>query len=158
MIKFKTKSVLHVALEKLESDSESILPLNYTNIMSIKALILKTLRNGLGLVIVFLDWLSRPKKTIRSDVDQKAAQDAMRGLSLYQFYACPFCVKTRRAIHELNVGIEVRDINKNAAHREQLESATGKVKVPCLRIEEGDNVRWMNESNDIIKFLQMRAA
>jgi len=106
--------------------------------MSIKALILKTLRNGLGLIIVFLDWLSRPKKKIRS--------------------ACPFCVKTRRAIHELNVGIEVRDINKNAAHREQLESATGKVKVPCLRIEEGDNVRWMHESNDIIKFLQMRAA
>jgi len=126
--------------------------------MSIKSLILKTIRNGLGLIIVFFDWVSRPKKTIRSDEDQKVAQNAMRGLSLYQFYACPFCVKTRRAIHQLNVTIEARDINRNPAHREQLESATGKVKVPCLRIEEGENVRWMHESDDIIKFLQMRAA
>lgn len=130
----------------------------HRNIMSIKALILKAARNGLGLVIVFFDSLSRPKKIKRSDIDQKSTQDAMKGLSLYQFYACPFCVKVRRAVHQLNIVIEARDINKNPAHREQLESATGKVKVPCLRIEEGDNVRWMHESDEIIKFLQMRAA
>ena len=126
--------------------------------MSIKALILKSVRNGLGLIIVFFDSISRPKKITRPDDDQKAVQASMKGLSLYQFYACPFCVKTRRAIHQLNVSIETRDINKNPAHREQLEMATGKVKVPCLRIEEGDNVRWMHESDDIIDFLKMRAA
>ena len=126
--------------------------------MSIKALILKSVRNGLGLIIVFFDSISRPKKITRSDDDQKAIQASMKGLSLYQFYACPFCVKTRRAIHQLNVSIETRDINKNPAHREQLKMATGKVKVPCLRIEEGDNVRWMHESDDIIDFLKMRAA
>ena len=126
--------------------------------MSIKALILKAVRNGLGLIIVFIDFINRPKKTIRSEADQHAAQEAMKGLSLYQFYACPFCVKTRRALHALNVSVEARDINKNPAHREQLEIATGKIKVPCLRIEEGDSVRWMHESNDIIDFLKMRAA
>ena len=82
----------------------------------------------------------------------------MKGISLYQFYACPFCVKTRRAIHQLNIDIELRDINKNPSHREQLEAATGKIKVPCLRIEQGDEVRWMHESDDIIEFLTMRAA
>ena len=126
--------------------------------MSIKARTLKAVRNGLGLIIVFFDKISRPKKTIRSEAEQKTAQAAMQGLSLYQFYACPFCVKTRRAIHQLNVSLETRDINKNAAHREQLESATGKIKVPCLRIEENDKVRWMHESDEIIKFLQMRVA
>lgn len=126
--------------------------------MSIKALTLKAVRNGLGLIIVFFDKISRPKKAIRSEAEQENAQAAMQGLSLYQFYACPFCVKTRRAIHQLNVSLETRDINKNAAHREQLESATGKIKVPCLRIEENDKVRWMHESDDIIKFLQMRVA
>ena len=120
--------------------------------------ILKALRNGLGLIIVFLDFLTRPKKTIRSEQDQKHIQSSMKGLSLYQFYACPFCVKTRRAIHQLNVSIEYRNINTNPAHREQLEIATGKVKVPCLRIEEGDDVRWMHESDEIINFLKMRAA
>ena len=126
--------------------------------MSIKARTLKAVRNGLGLIIVFFDKISRPKKTIRSEAEQRTAQAAMQGLSLYQFYACPFCVKTRRAIHQLNVSLETRDINKNAAHREQLESATGKIKVPCLRIEENDKVRWMHESDEIIKFLQMRVA
>lgn len=126
--------------------------------MSIKARTLKAVRNGLGLIIVFFDKISRQKKTIRSEAEQRTAQAAMQGLSLYQFYACPFCVKTRRAIHQLNVSLETRDINKNAAHREQLESATGKIKVPCLRIEENDKVRWMHESDEIIKFLQMRVA
>jgi len=95
---------------------------------------------------------------MRSNQDQGAAQSAVNGLSLYQFYACPFCVKTRRAIHQLNVNIEVRDINKNPMHREQLEIGGGKIKVPCLRIEEGDGVRWLYESDEIIKFLGMRVA
>jgi len=122
------------------------------------AIVLKVTRNALGLVIVFINWLTRPKKTIRSESQQKSIQEAMKGISLYQFYACPFCVKTRRAIHQLNIDIELRDINKNPSHREQLEAATGKIKVPCLRIEQGDEVRWMHESDDIIEFLTMRAA
>jgi len=126
--------------------------------MSPVSLLLKALRNGLGLIIVFFDWLSRPKKTVRSAQEQDAAQAAVKGLSLYQFYACPFCVKTRRAIHQLNVNIEARDINKNPMHREQLELGGGRVKVPCLRIEEGDDVRWLYESDEIIKFLTMRVA
>jgi len=120
--------------------------------------LLKALRNGLGLIIVFIDWLSRPKKIKRSDDEQQQVQNRMQGISLYQFYACPFCVKTRRAIHQLNIAIEGRDINKNPMHREQLEAGGGKVKVPCLRIEEGDDVRWLYESDEIINFLQMRAA
>jgi len=126
--------------------------------MSPISFLLKALRNGLGLIIVFFDWLSRPKKNVRSNQDQEAAQNAVKGLSLYQFYACPFCVKTRRAIHQLNGNIETRDINKNPMHREQLEAGGGKVKVPCLRIEEGDAVKWLYESDEIIRFLNMRVA
>ena len=82
----------------------------------------------------------------------------MQGLSLYQFFACPFCTKTRRAIHKLNVNVEARDINKSPEYREQLEQGGGRVKVPCLRIEEKGEVRWMYESNDIISFLENRLA
>ena len=126
--------------------------------MSPISILIKALRNGLGLIIVFFDWLSRPRKTIRSPQDQQTAQDAVKGLSLYQFYACPFCVKTRRAIHQLNVTIEARDINKNPMHREQLEMGGGKVKVPCLRIDNGTETQWMYESNDIIEYLEKRVA
>ena len=80
----------------------------------------------------------------------------MQGLSLYQFFACPFCTKTRRAIHRLNVNIEARDINKTPEYRQQLETEGGRVKVPCLRIEDQDEVRWLYESNEIINFLENR--
>ncbi len=124
--------------------------------MSLKSLILKGARNGLGLIIVFFDWISRPKGMQRSEQDQRKAQTAMQGLSLYQFFACPFCTKTRRAIHRLNVNVEARDINKNPQHRVDLEAGAGRVKVPCLRIEENGKVRWLHESDDIISFLEHR--
>ncbi len=82
----------------------------------------------------------------------------MQGLSLYQLYACPFCVKTRRALHRLNVKVEVQDIGKNSEKRKELEVNGGRVKVPCLRIEENDTVRWMYESNEIIDYLKRRIA
>jgi glutaredoxin len=126
--------------------------------MSLKSIILKGARNGLGLIIVFFDWISIPKGIQRSEQEQVKAQSAMQGLSLYQLFACPFCTKTRRAIHKLNVTIEARDINKNPDYRQQLENGGGRVKVPCLRIEENGEVRWMYESKQIISFLEQRLA
>ncbi|MBL4673176.1 MAG: glutaredoxin [Arenicella sp.] len=125
--------------------------------MSLKSVILKGARNGLGLIIVFFDWISRPKGIQRSEQEQAKAQSAMQGLSLYQFFACPFCTKTRRAIHKLNVNVEARDINKNTEYRQQLEAGGGRVKVPCLRIEKNGEVRWIYESNQIISFLEQKA-
>lgn len=116
-------------------------------------MILKFVRNALGLIIVFFDWVSRPKPIQRNAEDQVNAQARLEGHSLYQFFACPFCVKTRRAIHTLGVNVELRDINKEAHHRQDLEQGGGKVKVPCLRIDEGENTRWMYESSDIIDYL-----
>ena len=126
--------------------------------MNLKSLIIKAIRNGLGLIIVCVDLVSRPKAIQRSDDEQAKAQAAVNDLSLYQFFACPFCVKTRRAIHKLNVTVEARDINKHPQFRVELEKSGGKVAVPCLRINEGDTVRWMYESNDIIEFLQKRVS
>ena len=106
---------------------------------------------------MFFDWVSRPKSIQRSPAEQIRVQLAFNGLSLYQFRACPFCVKTRRAIHALGVDVELRDINKEIKHREELEQGGGRIKVPCLRIEDKNEVRWMYESSEIIEHLQQRA-
>ncbi|RBP51181.1 glutaredoxin family protein [Arenicella xantha] len=119
-------------------------------------MIVKFVRNALGLIIVFFDWLSRPRPIKRSEAEQANVQAALQGHSLYQFFACPFCVKTRRAIHRLGVDVELRDINKTPQFRAELESEGGRVKVPCLRIAQGEEVRWMYESNDIIAYLEQR--
>lgn len=116
-------------------------------------MILKLLRNGLGMLIVFISYITLPKQIKRSDTEQKSAQESANKLSLYQFYACPFCVKTRRAIHALNINIEYRDATNNETHRKELLEKGGKIKVPCLRIEEEGQSSWLYESSDIINYL-----
>lgn len=119
-------------------------------------MLLKALRKGVGSIVVLVDWVTRPKPLSRSAEDQAAAQAAMNGLSLYQLHACPFCVKTRRVLHKLNLKVDLKDIGKNSEHREALKEGGGRVMVPCLRIEENNEVRWMYESKDIIHFLEQR--
>lgn len=119
-------------------------------------MIVKAVREGLGRIIIFLDFISRPTKMKRSEDDQKNANTQASALSVYQFYACPFCVKTRRAIHRLNIPIEYRDAQNDPVHRKELETEGGRIKVPCLRIEEGDQSTWMYESKEIISYLNKR--
>ena len=117
---------------------------------------LKLARTGLGKLIVLIERITRPTAITRSAEDQALAQQALDGHVLYQLFACPFCVKTRRAIHKLGVQVETRDIGKNAEFRQELESGGGRVMVPCLRIAEEGGSRWMYESSDIISYLKSR--
>ncbi|WP_459208181.1 glutaredoxin family protein [Pseudomonas sp. MLB6B] len=119
-------------------------------------MIVKALRVGLGQLIVFGDWISRPAKRKRDPAAQAQVEEQARHLALYQFHACPFCVKTRRALHRLNVPVTLRDAKHDPQHRQALLEGGGRVKVPCLRIEEADQVRWMYESKDIIAYLEQR--
>ena len=121
-------------------------------------MIVKGLRNGLGRLIIFVDWLTRPKAQQSSAEKQAEVDAAAATLALYQFKACPFCVKVRRAMHALNVKIELRDAKNNQQFRQELEQQGGRIKVPCLRIEEAGEVRWLYESNDIIDYLKGRFA
>lgn len=121
-------------------------------------MLIKALRIGLGQTIVGLDLLTRPRKLKRSAEAQKQVEEQTAGLALYQFQACPFCVKTRRAMHRLNLPIALRDVKKDPEHREGLLAGGGRIKVPCLRIEEEGRTAWMYESNDIIAYLNKRFA
>jgi glutaredoxin len=116
-------------------------------------MLVKALREGLGCIIVFLDFVTRPRPMSRPPAQQRAVESAARDLALYQFYACPFCVKTRRALHRLNVPVELRDAQNDAQHRQALQAGGGRVQVPCLRIDGADGVVWMYESSAIIAYL-----
>ncbi|MFA5494392.1 MAG: glutathione S-transferase N-terminal domain-containing protein [Porticoccaceae bacterium] len=121
-------------------------------------MIMKALRLGLGNLIVFGDYISRPARRRRTEEAQAAVNEAAAGMSLYQFYACPFCVKTRRTLYRLNVPVELRDARNNEEHRRMLLEQGGRIKVPCLRIEEHGETIWMYESRDIITYLNERFA
>ncbi|WP_164672106.1 glutathione S-transferase N-terminal domain-containing protein [Pseudomonas viridiflava] len=117
---------------------------------------MKALRVGLGQLVIGIDFLTRPSKKKRDPAAQAAVDQSAQDLALYQFHACPFCVKTRRALRRLNVPVALRDAKNNELDRQTLLNEGGKIKVPCLRIEEGDKTVWMYESNVIIDYLDKR--
>ncbi len=120
---------------------------------------MKAIRWTLGKIILFFDWLFTPRSIQRKPEDQKQVEQQAQTLKLYQYQACPFCVKVRRAMKRLNLPIETRDAKRHANWREELVTQGGIEKVPCLRIgEDAGKVTWMYESSDIINYLEQRFA
>lgn len=119
---------------------------------------MKAIRWILGKIILGLDKLTAPAPMIRSVEEQKQLDKATAQLKLYQFHACPFCVKVRREIRRLNLKIELVDALNDKAAEERLINEGGKRQVPCLYIvNEDQSVTWLYESNAIMIYLQTLA-
>ena len=118
-------------------------------------LLLKAFRNGFGALIALVSRLI-PVKKVKRDAQAQALADAKAAkIELYQFFACPFCIMSRRVIRSLNINIVTRDAQtRGGQYREELLKEAGKVQVPCLKITEGKKVSWMYESNDIKTYLE----
>jgi glutaredoxin len=119
-------------------------------------MLLKLFREGLGRAVAFVDQVTRPTPMERSPEAQAAVAQAVSGMALYQYFACPFCIKTRRALHRLNLPIELRDAQNDPVHRAALGGEGGRIQVPCLRIDSDEGTEWMYESTDIISYLEGR--
>lgn len=119
-------------------------------------MVIKLIREGLGRVILFIDFLTRPTPVTRSMEQQAQVEQALKTLTLYQLYACPFCIKTRRALRRMNLPIETRNVQQGSPHRQELEQGGGRIQVPCLKISDQGVDAWMYESSDIIHYLQQR--
>lgn len=118
---------------------------------------MKVVRWILGKIILFIDGLFTPRSIQRKPEDQKQVEQQIQALKLYQYKACPFCVKVRRTMKRLNLPIETRDAKRQANWQEELVIQGGIEKVPCLRIsEDSGSVKWMYESSDIINYLEQR--
>ena len=120
-------------------------------------MIFRLLRWPLGQLILLIDFLTAPKPPVRDPQTQAEIDAATRGLAVYEFKTCPFCVKTRRAIRRMGLNIELREARNDPKWREQLLTEGGRLQVPCLYIPGGDSEsRWLSESNDIIAYLEQR--
>lgn len=116
---------------------------------------MKFVRWMLGRLILAIDFLTGPKPVVRKKEDQAAIDALTANMALYQFNACPFCVKVRRQLRKHTLNIELRDAQNNETFKAELTNQGGRHKVPCLRIEKGPNdVKWLYESDDIISFLK----
>jgi glutaredoxin len=120
--------------------------------------LLTPVRLILGALILFYDRTFLPQAVSRDPARQALLENEAKGLVLYHFEACPFCVKVRRHIGRLGVPIEFRDVKRDKAFDKELVAGGGKFQVPCLRIEEGSpgNYRWLYESSDINEYLSQK--
>ncbi len=117
--------------------------------------IFKPVRWVLGQIIIFIDWVTRPKPIQRTKEAQNKINAQTDNMVLYQFNQCPFCVKTRRQIRRLALNIEKRDARNNEKWNQELINDGGKYQVPCLKITETDgSVEWMYESTVINQYLE----
>ena len=108
-------------------------------------------------VMLVSEKLSTPKAAERSAEEQARVDAETNQLALYQFRACPFCIKVRKEIARLGLNIETRDAQHDPQHRAALEAGGGQVKVPCLKIcQEDGSEQWLYESDDIKAWLQER--
>jgi glutathione S-transferase len=63
----------------------------------------------------------------------------------------------RRFLRRHTLNIETRDAKGDAQHREALLAGGGRIKVPCLRIDdEQGGSRWLYESSEIIRYLEQQ--
>ncbi len=79
-------------------------------------------------------------------------------LALYHFESCPYCRRVRDALRRLQIEIELRDIQLDPRHRQELIAARGRPTVPVLRLRSPEGDRWMPESADIVRYLEERFA
>ena len=115
------------------------------------------IRFVLGRIILLIDWITSPRSPKRTVEAQQVIDSSVTDLVLYQYHACPFCVKVRREMKRLGVKIELRDPKRSETARKELINGGGKLKVPCLRIESSET-QWLYESDAIIAYLGKRVA
>ena len=109
----------------------------------------------LGKLILFINLLTLPKPILRKKIDQDRVDKETKNLTIYQFEACPFCVKVRRFIRKNSLKINLKDAKNNKTFKSELVNEGGKHKVPCLKIAKiNSETIWLYESTEIIKFLK----
>ena len=77
----------------------------------------------------------------------------MANITLYELPGCPYCAKVIDKLEEL--GLEYNSIEVPSAHAErtEVEEVSGQTGVPVI-IDEANGVDGMNESDDIVEYLE----
>jgi len=117
---------------------------------------LKLCRRLVGVVVNFLDLLTRPQPIQRSEQERKLFAQEVKRLRVYDYRGCPTSLKLRQALYRLNVGIQYCDIRKCQIYQDDLLSQFGRLHAPCLRIEHNDSVQWLDDPAQIIQYLSQR--
>lgn len=123
--------------------------------------VIRTFFRGIRLILtpimLIMERLSTPASISRTPAQQVVLDEAASQLALYQFRACPFCIRVRKELARLGLSVETRDAQNDGLHRDALKNGGGRIKVPCLLVRHEDGQEeWMYESDVINNWLRQR--
>ncbi len=73
-------------------------------------------------------------------------------LELYELTGCPYCVKVRRALSDLDLSYESHRVPRRRSERTAVYEVSGQCQVPVL-VDNTNGVEGMAESDDIVAYL-----
>lgn len=115
----------------------------------------------LKVLLAPLEWVARKLGTtpqVSRDPEEQARVDReCRRLVLYQTRNSPECIQVRREIIRLGLDIEVRDVQLDLEHRQELQAQAERAEVPALRII-GAADEWLFGDEAIRAYLRRRFA
>ena len=109
-----------------------------------------------GFVVNLIGIFTRPRPNERSEQERRLLAREVKRLRVYDYPSCPSSIRVRHTLHRLNLDIQYCDIRKCQVHRDNLLSELGRVHAPCLRIEENQQVQWLDEPEQIVHYLKQR--
>ena len=118
---------------------------------------MRLIRYLLGRIILWNEKRTAPIPLSRATNLQEALDKITSEWVLYEFNACPYCVKVRQEIRRLNMNIMRVDAKRDAEQKKTLIEIGGRYQVPCLTYPTQDGVVWLYESDAIITFLKKQA-
>ncbi|MFP4175488.1 MAG: glutathione S-transferase N-terminal domain-containing protein [Halobacteriales archaeon] len=74
-------------------------------------------------------------------------------IKLYELDGCPYCMKVRRKLDELDLDYESVKVPSSHGRRDEVEEVSGQTGVPVL-VDEEHGVDGMPESDDIVRYLE----
>ena len=77
----------------------------------------------------------------------------MANITLYELPGCPYCAKVIDTLDELDVEYDSIEVPRNHDERTEVEAVSGQTGVPVI-IDEEHGVDGMNESDDIVEYLE----
>jgi glutathione S-transferase len=77
----------------------------------------------------------------------------MADITLYELPGCPYCAKVRSKLDDLELEYDVIEVPRSHDARTEVEAVSGQTGVPVI-VDEAHGVDGMNESDDIVAYLE----
>ena len=94
------------------------------------------IRFVLGRIILFLDWMTSPKPIPISRERIEFIQEKVKDMEIYEFKACPFCVKAKNLLKSKGIEYEEKNIAEGYKIQDLLEMVPNARTMPQIWLGE----------------------